>query len=66
MSRYMIDSALCSGHGLCAQIAPAVYTLDADGFNMVVDVVRDIPAGLEGQAEDGAAACPDQAIRIFD
>jgi hypothetical protein len=31
--RYLVDQALCCGHGQCAALAPEVYSLDDDGFN---------------------------------
>lgn len=63
--RYLVDAALCSGHGACAAEGPSVYTLDDAGFNAVVATEVEVPAGLEDQAMAGAEACPDQAIRIL-
>jgi ferredoxin len=65
MAKFTVDAALCSGHGMCESVAPAVYSLDADGFNMAVGIEQEIPLGLETDAHDGADLCPDQAIRIL-
>lgn len=63
--KYLVDSALCSGHGACAAEAEKVYQLDESGFNAKVGVEVEVPAGLEDEARAGADACPDQAIRIL-
>jgi ferredoxin len=65
MASFSVDGALCSGHGLCAMVAPAVFSLDSEGFNAAVGVETAIAPGLESEAEEGAQACPDQAIRIL-
>ncbi len=56
-----IDQDLCTGDGLCEEIAPDVFTLLDDGLAYVRDDVRiydgsaaDRPAG-----SDGLAAVPD-------
>jgi ferredoxin len=65
--RYLVDEALCCGHGRCAVVAPAVYSLDEDeGVNAVLARFVDVAPGLESAAKAGALACPDAAIRIFD
>lgn len=63
--RYLVDPALCSGHGNCASVGPGVYTLDDAGFNATVGLETDVPPGFEDQAQVGADECPDQAIRIL-
>lgn len=63
--RYLVDPALCAGHGMCVSSAERVYTLDEDGFNAAAGRETDVPPGLEDDAEAGAAACPEQAIRIL-
>ena len=64
--RYAVDEALCSGHGLCAARAGAVYQLDDDGFNRASGATVDVATGAETAARAGADACPDQAIRILE
>jgi ferredoxin len=64
--RYLVDQALCCGHGQCAALAPEVYRLDDDGYNEEVGHLDDIEPGLEEAARAGAMACPDAAIRLFE
>ncbi|MBP2366191.1 ferredoxin [Pseudonocardia parietis] len=59
--RVEIDRPACAGHGQCSATAPEVYELDDDGFVLPVEAV---PPGTEDDAHAGAAACPEQAIRI--
>jgi ferredoxin len=64
--RYLVDQALCCGHGQCAAVAPDVYSLDEDGFNRTLGHLVDVDPSLEDSASEGAARCPDAAIRLFD
>ncbi len=54
------DRSRCCGYGLCAAICPSVYKLDADGL-VYFDDAR-VPAELEEEAREGAAACPAEAV----
>jgi ferredoxin len=63
--RYVVDPALCSGHGVCVASAAEVYSVDEAGFNVPSGVEVQVPAGLEDIAEAGADSCPEQAIRIL-
>jgi ferredoxin len=71
-----IDQDLCTGDGLCEEIAPEVFTLLDDGLAYVKDkgkVLSD-PGGVEGLGlvptgqEDGtiesAEECPGECIFI--
>ena len=71
-----IDQDLCTGDGLCEEIAPAVFTLLYDGLAYVKDgdkVLSD-PGGAEGIAPipdgqldaviDSAEECPGECIFI--
>ena len=60
--RVFADRSRCCGYGLCAQVCPQVYKLDADG--LVVLETDIVPAGLEEEAREGAAACPAEALRV--
>ncbi len=64
--RYLVDEALCCGHGRCAAVAADVFALDGDGLNAEIGRLVDVPAGLESAAKAGAWACPDAAIRVFE
>lgn len=60
--RIVVNEKLCCGHAMCAAVAPDVYVLDDEGYNhMGTFTVR---AGLEGQARQGALACPEFAIEV--
>ena len=52
----------CCGYGICAEICPAVYKLDDQGFVVIEDA--EVPADLEDAAVEGAEACPENALAI--
>ncbi len=65
-----IDQDLCTGDGLCEEIAPAVFTLLDDGLAYVkegIDVKSDpggaeglapVPSDLEDAVTEAAEECP--------
>ncbi len=71
-----IDQDLCTGDGLCEEIAPAVFTLLDDGLAYVKDEesIKDSPGGsggiamvpndLEDAVEEAAEECPGECIFI--
>jgi ferredoxin len=60
--RIVVDKNKCSGHARCAATGPDIYELDDLGY---VDITElEVPPGLEKQAQDGAAACPERAITL--
>lgn len=59
-----VHSDRCMGHAMCNVIAPDVYEIDDDGYNVMGTV--DIAPGLEDQARQGAEACPERAIEIIE
>jgi ferredoxin len=60
--RVVIDKPACCGYGLCAEICPDVFKLDANGIVYVNDTL--VPEGLEEQAREGAEACPQAALSV--
>jgi ferredoxin len=56
------DRSACCGYGICAEICPTVFKLDNNGF--VTVAVPEVPADLETQAREAAAACPQSALAI--
>lgn len=60
--RVVADRSRCCGYGLCAQVCPQVYKLDADGLVYLDSDI--VPAGLEDEAREGAAACPAEALAV--
>ena len=71
-----IDQDLCTGDGLCEEIAPAVFTLLDDGLAYVKDdgsVLNDpggsagmaaVPADLEEAVVEASEECPGECIFI--
>lgn len=60
--RVIADRSRCCGYGLCAQVCPQIYKLDADGLVYLDSDI--VPAGLEEEAREGAAACPAEALAV--
>lgn len=60
--RVIVDRSRCCGYGLCAQLCPEVYKLDENGLVFVES--ESVPAGLEEEAKEGAAACPAEALVV--
>jgi len=56
-----VDKDLCTGCGLCADLAPEVFDLEDDFAVVKVDPV---PAEHEDAAQDAADQCPVEAITI--
>lgn len=61
MYRIVIDRTLCSGFGSCAELAPDVFELDADGVASIRVGTSDDAAVL-----DAAAQCPMVAISVLE
>ena len=75
-----IDQDLCTGDGLCEEIAPAVFTLLDDGLAYVKETVDDevvikndpggsaglahVPQDLEDAVVEAAEECPGECIFI--
>ncbi|MDB5869843.1 MAG: divergent 4Fe-4S mono-cluster family protein [Polaromonas sp.] len=60
--RVSADRGRCCGYGLCAQLCPQIYKLDADG--LVYLETNIVPPELEEEAREGAAACPAEALLV--
>ena len=71
-----IDQDLCTGDGLCEEIAPSVFTLLDDGLAYVkqgdkvlsdpggADALADIPEGMLDSVVEAAEECPGECIFI--
>ncbi|MFH8384811.1 NADH-ubiquinone oxidoreductase-F iron-sulfur binding region domain-containing protein [Kitasatospora sp. NPDC018058] len=57
-----VDWALCDGHGLCADIAPELFTLDRHGFPVVSE--GPVPVWLTLSAKRAVNQCPALALRF--
>ena len=64
--KYVVDRALCAGHGQCAAVAPEVFDLDDEGFNARAGETVEVPDARRETARDGAGACPESAITLLD
>ncbi len=54
-----VDTEICQGHGRCAFVAPAVFSLDGD----LTLTYHDSPDESRlAEVEEAIAACPEQAI----
>lgn len=52
----------CVGHARCAAVAPEVYELDDNGFN--VTPYKEVDDVLRSQAIRGMRACPERIITV--
>jgi len=69
-----IDQDLCTGDGLCEEIAPSVFTLLDDGLAYVKDgdkvlhnpggaeAIGPVPDGMEEATIESAEECPGECI----
>ena len=57
-----VNVAGCVGHARCAAVAPDVYELDDNGFNVTPE--KDVDEALRPQAIRGMRACPERIITI--
>lgn len=62
LHRVIVERSRCCGYGLCAALCPEVYKLDGDGIVFVESEL--IPAEFLEAAQEGAAACPAEALRV--
>jgi ferredoxin len=72
-TRVWIDQDLCTGDGLCAEIAPLIFAMGDDGLAYVRNEsgallpaghtgLAEIPDGLEDCVHDAIAECPGECI----
>src|SRR5271170_75503 len=60
--RVIADRSACCGYGVCAEICPEIFQVDDIGIvKLKVEIV---PEGLEARAKEGAAACPQSALKV--
>ena len=54
----------CAGHARCFSVAPDIYVLDDEGYNVTPETI--VPAERAAAARAGAEACPECAILVED
>lgn len=59
-----IDTDLCTGHGRCYALAPALFEADDEGFGQVIR--PEVPSELEADARRAVGNCPERAVLIDD
>lgn len=57
-----IDEQTCIGCGLCAEMCPAVFSMNNEDIAVVT--VDPVPAEAEDDCRDAAESCPVEAITI--
>ena len=62
MVRVVVNRNRCMGWGVCYSHAPEIYQPDAEGYCVVIK--PHVDAGLLEKAIEGAASCPERAIRV--
>lgn len=61
--RVEVNPEVCEGHGQCNAVGPNVYDLDEGGYCVIRNA--EVPSEFEDEAEEGALACPVQAIKVI-
>ena len=69
-----VDQDLCTGDGLCVQLAPAVFEFDVDGLAYVKDeagtlltspgAAREVPRSCVKDVIESAEGCPGDCIFV--
>ena len=54
----------CEGHGLCAEVAPNIYSLDDEGYVAYRYSGQEVPAHDQAAADKGARVCPVAALLV--
>ncbi|MGC4807750.1 ferredoxin [Micromonospora sp. DT233] len=63
--RIRVDEKLCTGHGMCAAMAPGIYQINEDtAFNEMGEFT--VPEEARAIALRGLSACPEKAISFVD
>ena len=57
-----IDQNLCTGDGICCQIAPSVFFLAEDGLAYVIAGAEEVGEDVLEAVEESIAECPGECI----
>jgi ferredoxin len=64
--RVWIETAACTGSGLCAAIEPRVFAIGADGLALVLHANGEVPAEYADRVWEASDCCPGDCIRVDD
>ena len=59
-----IDWDKCEGNGICARVAPEVFSVDEKGNSDVL--LEEVPESLRSKAMLAMRGCPTKAISVVD
>lgn len=59
-----IDWDKCEGNGVCARLAPEVFSVDDEGNSDVL--LEDVPEGLRAKALAAQLQCPTKAVSVVE
>ena len=59
-----IDWDKCEGNGICARVAPEIFSVDAEGNSDVL--LEEVPEELRAKAMLAMMQCPMKAITVAD
>ena len=62
--RLAVDADLCTGHGRCYALAPAVLSFDDEGYVTIRGDSVDVPEEHLAAIENAVASCPEQAMEL--
>jgi ferredoxin len=60
-----VDYARCEGHGLCADQAPTLFSLNDDAELSYHSEGADVPAEEQSRARAAIASCPVAALKVL-
>jgi ferredoxin len=59
-----IDWDKCQGNGVCARVAPEIFSVDEQGNSDVL--MEEVPENLRAKAMLAVRGCPVQAVSVVD
>jgi ferredoxin len=60
--KIVVDTDLCTGHGMCESLADDVFEVGNEGI--VHLLVEDLPEDRRATFESAVASCPTQALTL--
>jgi ferredoxin len=61
-TKLSVNPIACSGHGMCAELAPELISLDEWGYPLISG--QPVPPGLVRDAKRAVTDCPALALRL--